>query len=342
MINIGVIGCGKIAQVRHLPEYAAHPEARIAGVFDLCRERAETIAETYHTKVYTSYKDMLADPEIEAVSVCVANAAHCEITVEALKSGKHVLCEKPMAVTLEQCEQMAQMAKQENRFLMIGHNQRLTKAHAKARKLIEQGEIGKILTFRTSFGHGGPETWAIDSRNVWFFDKKTAAFGAMADLGIHKTDLIQYLTGQRVSAVTAYMGTLDKKDSEGNPIGVDDNAICIYEMDGGAVGTMTASWTHYGPEDNSTVLYGTKGIMYIYTDPEYAVVIEYKDGTREQWNLDQIQTNDSQTSSGVIDLWMESLVQHCPPEISGEEALSAMRAVFAALESAGTGSRVMV
>lgn len=247
-----------------------------------------------------------------------------------------------MAVTLEQCEQMAQTAKQENRFLMIGHNQRLTKAHAKARKLIEQGEIGKILTFRTSFGHGGPETWAIDSRNVWFFDKKTAAFGAMADLGIHKTDLIQYLTGQRVSAVTAYMGTLDKKDSEGNPIGVDDNAICIYEMDGGAVGTMTASWTHYGPEDNSTVLYGTKGIMYIYTDPEYAVVIEYKDGTREQWNLDQIQTNDSQTSSGVIDLWMESLVQHCPPEISGEEALSAMRAVFAALESAGTGSRVMV
>ena len=285
---------------------------------------------------------MLADPEIEAVSVCVANAAHCEITVEALKSGKHVLCEKPMAVTLEQCEQMAQTAKQENRFLMIGHNQRLTKAHAKARKLIEQGEIGKILTFRTSFGHGGPETWAIDSRNVWFFDKKTAAFGAMADLGIHKTDLIQYLTGQRVSAVTADMGTLDKKDSEGNPIGVDDNAICIYEMDGGAVGTMTASWTHYGPEDNSTVLYGTKGIMYIYTDPEYAVVIEYKDGTREQWNLDQIQTNDSQTSSGVIDLWMESLVQHCPPEISGEEALSAMRAVFAALESAGTGSRVMV
>ena len=342
MINIGVIGCGKIAQVRHLPEYAAHPEARIAGVFDLCQERAETIAETYHTKVYTSYKDMLADPEIEAVSVCVANAAHCEITVEALKSGKHVLCEKPMAVTLEQCEQMAQTAKQENRFLMIGHNQRLTKAHAKARKLVEQGEIGKILTFRTSLGHGGPETWPIDSINVWFFDKKTAAFGAMADLGIHKTDLIQYLTGQRVSAVTAYMGTLDKKDSEGNPIGVDDNAICIYEMDGGAVGTMTASWTHYGPEDNSTVLYGTKGIMYIYTDPEYAVVIEYKDGTREQWNLDQIQTNDSQTSSGVIDLWMESLVQHCPPEISGEEALSAMRAVFAALESAGTGSRVMV
>ena len=164
----------------------------------------------------------------------------------------------------------------------------------------------------------------------------------MADLGIHKTDLIQYLTGQRVSAVTAYMGTLDKKDSEGNPIGVDDNAICIYEMDGGAEGKMPASWTHYGPEDNSTVLYGTKGIMYIYTDPEYAVVIEYKDGTREQWNLDQIQTNDSQTSSGVIDLWMESLVQHCPPEISGEEALSAMRAVFAALESAGTGSRVMV
>lgn len=342
MINIGVIGCGKIAQVRHLPEYAAHPMAKIAGVFDLCQERAETVAKMYNTKVYISYKDMLTDPEIEAVSVCVANAAHCEITVEALKAGKHVLCEKPMAVTLEQCEQMAKTAEQENRFLMVGHNQRLTKAHAKARKLIEQGEIGDIITFRTSFGHGGPETWAIDSKNVWFFDKKLAAFGAMADLGIHKTDLIQYLTGQRVSAVTAYVGTLDKKDSQGNLIGVDDNAICIYEMNGGAVGTMTASWTNYGPEDNSTVLYGTKGIMYIYTDPEYAVIVEYKDGTRGQWKLDQIQTNDNQTSSGVIDLWMESLIHNCPPEISGEEALSAMRAVFAALESAKTGTRVTV
>ena len=78
--------------------------------------------------------------------------------------------------------------------------------------------------------------------------------GAMADLGIHKTDLIQFLLGQKVVRTTARLTTLDKQGSDGKLIGVDDNAVCIYEMSGGAIGTMTASWTYYAAEDNSTVL----------------------------------------------------------------------------------------
>jgi predicted dehydrogenase len=162
----------------------------------------------------------------------------------------------------------------------------------------------------------------------------------MADLGIHKTDLIQFLTGQHVVEVFAYVGTLDKKDAAGQHISVDDNAICTYRMSGGTVGTMTASWTYYGAEDNSTVLYGTEGIMHIYDDPTYSIVVIKKNGERICYNIDQIQTNDNQTSSGVIDLWIESLTTNTPPEISGEEALNAMRAVFACVESAETGRRI--
>ena len=76
---------------------------------------------------------------------------------------------------------------------------------------------------------------------------------AMADLGVHKTDLLIFLLETKVKKVTAVLKTLDKKDAEGNLINVDDNAICIYEMENGAVGTMTASWTYYGEEDNSTI-----------------------------------------------------------------------------------------
>ena len=342
MINVGVIGCGKIAQTRHLPEYAANADARIAAVYDFDKERAEQIAAQYGARACQSYEQILNDPEIDAVSICVRNVDHCKLTVEALRAGKHVLCEKPMAVTLAECEQMVQTARETGRYLMIGHNQRLTRAHAKAKELIDAGVIGKILTFRTIFGHGGPETWAIDSKNVWFFDKKLSAFGAMADLGIHKTDLIQFLTGQKVCAVRAYLGTLDKCGPDGERIGVDDNAICIYEMDGGAVGTMTASWTYYGAEDNSTILYGTKGIMRIYDDPNYSIVVIGRDGEKTFYEIDRIQTNDNQTSSGVIDLWVKCLKEHTPPEISGEEALGAMKAVFAALESAQSGKTVQV
>ena len=90
MFNIGIIGCGKISQVRHIPEYAQNPDARLAGFFDLNKERAQELAVRYGGKAFDSYEELLADREIDAVSVCVANNVHAEITVAALKAGKHV------------------------------------------------------------------------------------------------------------------------------------------------------------------------------------------------------------------------------------------------------------
>ena len=343
MINIGIIGCGKIAQVRHIPEYAENPDAKLAAFFSPNRARAQEQADKYGGKVYDTAEALLADPDIDAVSICAANYAHAELSIQALNAGKHVLCEKPMATTLADCEAMVECAKKNGKFLMIGHNQRLAKAHMEAKRLIDEGLIGDIITFRTSFGHGGPETWSISpGKNVWFFDKKKAAMGVMADLGVHKTDLIQYLTGQRVVRTTARLVTLDKRGEDGELIGVDDNAVCIYEMSGGAFGTMTASWTYYGAEDNSTVLYGTKGIMRIYDDPAHSIVVKLADGQEQVYDVEQIQTNDNQTKSGVIDLWVDCLKNNRAPEISGESALYAMRAVFASIESSQTGKTVEI
>ncbi len=109
--------------------------------------------------------------------------------------------------------------------------------------------------------------------------------------------------------------TLDKKDATGNLIGVDDNAISIYTMENGIVGTMTASWTYYGKEDNATVLYGTKGIMHIYDDPTYSITITTKEGENIYYEIDKIQTNDHQTASGVIDLFAQCLVTQESQEI---------------------------
>lgn len=343
MFKIGIIGCGRIAQVRHIPEYIANPDAELAGYYDFNKERVQELAEAYGGKVYGSYDEMLKDPVIDAVSVCVANDAHAKVTIDALQAGKHVLCEKPMAMNLEECEQMVAAAKASGRFLMVGHNQRLVKTHTRARQLVAEGTIGAIVTFKTCFAHAGPETWSIDpGSNVWFFDKQKAVLGAMADLGIHKTDLIQYLTGTKVAEVMAFLGTLDKRDTSGSLIGVDDNAICIFRMENGVMGTMTASWTCCGDEDNSTILYGTKGVMKIYAEKGYSIVLELQNGERIYYDIDQIQTNDNQTKSGVIDMFVKCLVTDTPPEISGEEALSAMQAVFAAVESAATGKSVKV
>ncbi len=343
MLKIGIIGCGKIAQVRHIPEYAENPYTELAGFYDFVYERAEELAEKYGGTAYHSVDELLADEEIAAVSVCTANNAHAEITEKALKAGKHVLCEKPMAVSLEDCEEMVREAEASGKVLMIGQNQRLTKAHKKAKELIESGAIGDIVSFRTTFGHGGPETWSITpGKNSWFFDKSKASMGAMADLGVHKTDLIQYLTGQPVVEVMAKVATLDKRDADGNLISVDDSAFCIYRMKNGIMGTMTASWCYYGEEDNSTILYGTEGIMKLYYRPDFSIELIGRDDTKVYYDMEPIQTNDNQTKSGIIDAFAEALQEGKEPAISGESVLPAMRAVFAALKSSETGKSVYI
>lgn len=343
MINVGIIGCGKIAQIRHVPEYLANKDAEIAAWYDVNSERAKELAERFGGKAYESVEALLAVPRIDAVSICAANMAHASLAIQALREGKHVLCEKPMATTPGDCESMVREARAAEKKLMIDQNQRLLRTHQKARELLLRGLIGKVITFRTTFGHGGPETWSIDpGKNTWFFDRKKSAMGALADLGVHKTDLIQYLLDTRITETTARIDTLHKRDATGNLIGVDDNAICIYRMENGTLGTMTASWTYYGEEDNSTVLYGEKGIMHIFDDPKFSIRVILKNGEEINYQLDKIQTNDNQTSTGIIDAFIDCIKNDTEPMISGENVLEAMKAVFGSIESAKSGTTVQI
>ncbi|WP_211331255.1 Gfo/Idh/MocA family protein [Companilactobacillus insicii] len=343
IINIGIIGCGRIAQTRHIPEYASNKNANILGYFDFNKQRAEEIAKKYGGQVYDSVENMLADNDIDAVSVCVTNSAHASISIQALNAGKNVLCEKPMATSLEDSEAMVNASKKNHKLLMIDQNQRFAKAHIRAKELIEENTIGRILTFKSTFGHGGPETWSIDGGpNTWFFDKNKSKYGAIFDLGVHKIDLVQYLLNSSVNNVSARLTTLDKKDSTGNLIDVDDNAISIYELNNGVIGTVTSSWTYYGEEDNSTIIYGSEGIMKIYDNPTYSIVVIKENGEKILYDIDQIQTNDNQTKSGVMDEFIDSVIEKRVPKSDAESVVYSMKAVFASIESNKTGKRVSI
>ena len=336
MIKIGIIGCGKIAQTRHLPEYATNPDAKLVGYYDKISSRAVQMAEKYGGKVYDSYYDLINDPEIDAVSVCVENRNHAEITNAALYAGKHVLVEKPMAVTLAECESMVAAAEFNGKHLMVGHNMRFDPVHRKAKQLLDAGLIGDVITFRSVYGNSGPEGWSED-RDAWFFDKNKAAMGALSDMGIHKVDLIQYLLGQKVIETTAKVVTLNKRDAEGKLISVDDNALCILKMSGGALGTMAASWTVYGHECQSTVLYGTKGLMMIYSEPSAPIIVSDLEGNRTSFAFDT-----TSEKSGVIDEFVDALVHDRDPEVSGKEALTTMRTIFGSIRSSDIARPVAV
>ena len=196
------------------------------------------------------------------------------------------------------------------------------------------GELGKVLSFRTGFAHSGPENWSADkSNNTWFFDKSKAFIGAMGDLGVHKLDLIQWLVGQPITEVMALVTTIDKRDSSGELISVDDNARCILKMRNGVIGTLSVSWTCYGDEENGTAIYGQNGVMKIFEDPDYSIVITKSNGDKTFYQLGKMQTNAEQSSSGVIDAFVDSIVRQVPPEISGEEGLKTLRVIEACLQS---------
>ena len=345
MIKIGILGCGKIAQVRHIPEYAANPDCQLVGFYNPTKSRAEDMAAKYGGLAYDTAEELLANPEIDAVSVCAANYAHAALSIQALKAGKHVLCEKPMATTLADCEAMVAAAKANGRRLLIDQNQRIAPAHRRAKQLLDSGALGRVITFRSVFGHKGPEMWSIDkSANTWFFKKNAAAFGSMADLGIHKIDLMRYLVGGRIVSVYSDMAVLDKKFSDGTPIEVDDNSVEVFRFDNGAMGTVTTSWTHYGEECNSSVLYCEKGILKLYDDPDYSLKIVYADGRHEDLALDRLQTNDDaqQASSGVIDLFVDAVERDVPSVLDAEDVLESMRVVFACLRSAEEGKKILL
>ena len=340
MVKVGIIGCGKIAEVRHIPEYSENPDCEITAFYSFTPGKAQKMAEQYGGKAFDSIESLLAS-DVDAVSICLANALHSAASIQALKAGKHVLCEKPMATTPEDCEAMVREAKNAGKFLMIGLNQRLAKAHEKAKEILDSGELGKVIAFQTKFCHPGPEGWT-GKKDSWFFDKRVAAFGAMADLGVHKTDLIYYLTGQRIIKTSAIVRTLDKKLTDGTPITVDDNAFCIYTLESGAVGTMHVSWTNYGTEDNSTKLYCEGGVIRIYDDPKHSLIVEKQSGEVIPYELDLLtsnkeQTSGGRTSTGVIDAFINSIITNTPPSISGEDALHAMKVIFANERSSISG-----
>lgn len=327
-IKVGIIGCGSIAKFRHAPEYKANPHVDEIVFYDRNVERAKALALEFGGRVVKTVEELFHDPTIIAISDCSSNEVHHIYTSNALLSGKHVLCEKPLAINVKLAEEMLEAERKSGKKLMIDHNQRFTKAHQKAKEILDKKELGEVLTFKTSFGHQGPESWGVDKSNgTWFFKKDRSYSGVAGDLGIHKIDLIHYLLDDEIDEVHAFHGALNKVDETGDLIKVCDNVVAAFKTKKGRLGTASFSWTYYGAEDNSTTIYCQEGIMKIYQDPDAQLIIEKKDGSIIKYELEPIQTNDNQTSTGVIAAFIDCIINDHEPPVTGKQALASLKVI---------------
>lgn len=342
-MKVGIIGCGSITKMRHAPEYQANPFVEEIIFYDRNIERAEILAAEFSGRVAKTVEELFEDPEIQAISDCSSNEHHHLFSTKALLSGKHVLCEKPISLTVENAAEILAAQQMSGKKLMIDHNQRFTQAHKKAREIIASGDYGKVLTFRTTFGHAGPETWGINKTNsTWFFKKERSGLGVGGDLGIHKIDLLHFLLDDEIEQVSAFQGSLHKINENGHVIEVADNIVCSLKTAKGCLGTASFSWTHYGEEDNSTIIYCEGGIIKIYSDDEYQLEILAKDHTKIRYQLEDMQTNEKQTNSGVIDAFIESIRLDQKPPVTGQDALNALKVILAIAEAAETQKVVII
>ncbi len=202
MTRVAIIGCGTIANSAHGPSYQKNPNAQLAYCVDILPERAKALKERFGTEetvALTDYHDMLSDPSLEAVSVCVPNYLHAPISIDCLRAGKQVLCEKPASVSYALAEQMAKEAESLGRVLNIGVVNRFNGAVNEVKRRIESGELGEVYHVYCSFrahrsipGLGGP-----------FTTKDMAGGGVLIDWGVHYLDLINYCIGaKRVLSVS--------------------------------------------------------------------------------------------------------------------------------------------
>ncbi len=339
ILKVGIIGCGSIAQHRHLPEYEVNPYVQIVAVCDSNKKRAKKIANNYGVNMYTDYNELINCEELDAVSVCTPNHLHASISIAALQAGIHVLCEKPMATSKADAEMMIRAAEKSGKKLMIGHNQRFVASHQKAKQLIKSGAIGKIYSFRTAFGHSGPENWSVDGKESWFFKKEEAFLGAMGDLGVHKADLIRYILNEEITEVGAFVETSAKTFSN-----VDDCAICILKSESGIIGTLAASWSYVSKEDNSTIIYGEKATLRLEDDPTNSLIIQYKNGEVVKYELNKIQSNATvgQSNSHVIEQFVVSILSDKEPLINGVDGMKSLEVILAAIQSSETKKIVTI
>ena len=329
-LRVGVIGVGWFGTV-HCRAIADHPQLELAALCDASEDRlAEMAREHGVARTCTDYRELVDDPEIDALAVVTPWDHHATPTLAGLAAGKHVLVEKPMASTVEDCQRMCDAARDAEAILMVGHICRFNPRYASAKREIDAGRIGKVVAINAR--RNVPTQWVIDQLD---------SISPILHTCSHDTDMMLWLTDAKV--VSTYAQTV-------NTLGraYDDMAQLMYRFDSGATAIYEGAWcmpdTSPFELDERMSVIGTEGFIHIQdTFPNIGVCSKegFKTPDTTYWpELHGI------TGGALRDEW--SYFARCvlegtrPALITPEEAMEAVRTVLAAHESATSGAVVMV
>ena len=344
-VKWAVLGCGGIADRRTIPEgIIPAKNAELVAVMDVDRDRLAEVSKKYgNIRSYPTVEELLSDNEVEAVYIATPVHLHAKQTASFARAGKHILCEKAMALTIKDCRDMIDVCRENKVKLGIGLMMRYHAYHLKAREMVEQGILGKITFCRAQLS-----CWYPDIEGAWRQNPDLGGGGSLIDMGSHCIDVLETAIGSRVKEVSCFIGSL------AHHYPVEDTAVTILRFDSGAQAVVDSCFSiPDASSKNRLEIYGTKGSilaeatigqapdgqMRAYLEKEvkgYDANQERESGSTQE----EIKPAPVNTYQAEIEDFSRCIEEDIAPSISGEDGLWSQRVVLACYESARTGRLV--
>ena len=338
--KVAILGGGFISDI-HLESYHRFiPEAEVVAIYARNPVKAKAMAEKHKlAKWYDNIDRLLEESGCEVVDICLPNYLHAEATLKAAKAGKHIIIEKPLAVTLEEADLMIDACSKAGVKLMYAEELCFAPKYERVRHLVNEGAVGQIYMLKQAEKHSGPHT-------DWFYDVAYSGGGVLMDMGCHAFGWFFWmLKNAKVKSVTASMSTVLHK---GRTVG-EDNSIVIVEFENGVTCVAENSWAKHGGMDDRCEIYGTEGVVYAdlfignsaltYSKNGYGYAMEKAD-TTAGWSFTVFEEIFNQGYPHELKHFIECVQQNKTPLVTGELGRAVLEVIYAAYASAGEGRKI--
>jgi predicted dehydrogenase len=326
MLGVGIIGGGRVAHAHARATAANGATLSLRGIAEVDAERAAALGERYDCPSYTDYHDLLAQPDVNVVTIALPNVLHASAAMDAIAAGKHVFVEKPMALTLEECDAMIAAAEKARVKLMVGHTQHFFALNLAAHRLLSEGELGPLAMLTDAWY----KPFGLSFRLPWFLDR--AQGGGMWQMnGAHMVDRMIWFSGSPVVAVKAFIGNPLLKQA------ADDSALAFLQHANGLCSTVAHAGYQAGNERWEGEFVCADGMLKLSTFPPNAGLWVARS---ERYEPVDVAPNDP---FGLeFELFARSILDDTPEPFTPAYARHVVEVLLAAEESARTGREVLL
>lgn len=331
-----VVGLGKFATEQIMPSFGECKKSKLVALVSGDRSKAEGLAQQYGVNPksiynYQNYNTIRDNPEVDIIYIILPNGMHAEYTIRGAEAGKHIMCEKPMANTVAECQAMIDACNKANRNLMIAYRSQYEPFNLAAIQIAQSGELGKLKAIVADHGRNLDPS---DPADRWRMNKKLAGGGSLVDIGIYSLQAARYITGEEpieISAMT-YSTPGDLRFRE-----VEENVNFVLRFPSGVLANCTSS---YGYSDVKRYqVFGDKAHLELDPATDYSkhrLLVGRKDTTEER------QLEEKNQFALEIDHLSECVMENKQPKTPGQEGLQDVKLISAIYEAARTGKTIKV